>query len=136
MLPRLSVFLDVDRLIFSEEDGWSVLIDSKNNLGFYLYPGEIVLTFFTEHTHYYAFDYDNGDKWLDAFCEDLKFLLSHSIKFERVYHGKTETRVKLYSQSIDGKWQPYDGIIISINLLARIFNKKRITSDIIEFRQQ
>ena len=136
MLPRLGTFLDVNKLTFAEEGEWSVLIDHKNDLCFYVYPGEIILTFLTEHAHYYAFDYENGDKWLDMCCEDLKFLLSHSIKFERVYHGKTETRTKLFSQSIDGKWKPYDGIMISMNILARIFNKKRIASDIIEFRQQ
>ena len=136
MMPKLGVFLDVDRLILAEDDEWSALIDSKNDLCFYVYPGELLLTFSTEHTHYYAFDYENGDQWLDIFCEDLKFLLSHPIKYERVYHGKTETKTKLYCQSSDGKWKLYRNTMISMNVFARIFNKKQITSEIIEFKQQ
>lgn len=115
-----------------------VMIDDKNNVGFEVFDNEIIVFYFTDHSHFedYSFELNEGeDNYIKRATDFLLELLRYKICHKEYYRGKSLCREE-YCKIYD------DGVSICIGTtwygLSRFKNpfvKKSCKSTILQYNK-
>jgi len=137
---RLSGKLNLDLALItpmvSQKNGdVKVVIDSLNNLLLNIYMGEAVVVYDEEHSHLYAYDFQNAELWIDEIAKDLNLLVNCKVRFRYFYKGKVLVRRKVTSFT-GGKWVLIEKVDTAFNPILRFTKKVRVRDTIVDFRQQ
>lgn len=114
-----------------------VTIDDKNNIGFEVLENEIIVFYFTDHTHfedYTSKSQDGKDNYIERAKTFLKELFEHKIQHIEYYKGKSlfsEKYFLLYNNGNDNKC--IGNILHSLFKIINPFAKKSTRLTIWQF---
>lgn len=135
ILSALEPILDTSLLV--ETGDYSYQIDTVNNFGFSLdSPEGITIYYCGEHFHLWKTPGDNTVSYEDIlkrFVAYIKRLMSNRILFIYTYRGKAIVRIKIVEY--DNEESIIENYVTSINPFRLLF-KKKVKSEIIEFKQR
>ena len=68
-----------------------IIIDETHNVGFEIFENEIIVFFFSAHTHFENYSDKNNSEYISRAKEFLNKLFTCTIKHEKIFKGKTLT---------------------------------------------